>query len=104
MKDYKTMSSSIYTFINKIFKSFISSYSRLNDSDPSNQHDVFKRLIKLLSQTSYGEKFSISPNTNYKEFREKLPINTYDDLKPYIHKMMLGEKNVLVPWASHKFC
>jgi|CZCB01.1.fsa_nt_gi hypothetical protein len=103
MKDYKTMSSSIYTFINKIFKSFISSYSRLNDSDPSNQHDVFKRLIKLLSQTSYGEKFSISPNTNYKEFREKLPINTYDDLKPYIHKMMLGEKNVLVPGQVTNF-
>lgn len=92
---FKHMNS--FTLINKIFKSYLQNYFNLNNGEEGNQQLVFRRLMKLLSETKYGKQFNINPDISYEEFKKIMPINTYDDLKEQIYAMMNGEVDVLIP-------
>jgi len=61
------------------------------------QQATYKNLIYRLSKSDYLKQHGIGPNTTYKEFKYYLPLASYQDLYPYINRMMLGEKDVLVP-------
>jgi hypothetical protein len=59
-----------------------------------------KQLTKLLSAaagTEYGRKFDFSSIRSYEQFAERVPLSSYDDLKPYISRMINGESNILWP-------
>lgn len=61
------------------------------------QQETFKKLIYSAKNTQWGEKFGYSEITNYHQFKERVPLNDYNDLKPYIQKMRNGQSNVLWP-------
>ena len=61
------------------------------------QKATFKNLIYKLSKSNYLKEFGIGPKSNFRDFQNYLPLASYEDLSPYINKMMLGEKDVLVP-------
>jgi len=54
-------------------------------------------LLHTASNTEFGKHFGFRHITNYKEFSEKIPIQDYNSLKPYIERTMAGEQNVLWP-------
>jgi len=59
-----------------------------------------RQLRKLLNKgrdTEWGHKYDYKSICTYDDFRQRFPIQTYDDLKPYITRMINGEKNVLWP-------
>src|ERR1019366_2137176 len=45
--------------------------------------------------TEFGRKYSFSKLFTIKDFKNRVPIHEYDDIKPYILRMMDGEENVL---------
>ncbi len=58
------------------------------------------QLNKLLTKardTEWGRKYGYKNIRNYEDYRERVPIQSYDDLKPFITRMVNGEKNVLWP-------
>jgi GH3 auxin-responsive promoter len=59
------------------------------------QRDVLQHLVTSAQYTEFGKKYSFSKLFTVKAFKKTVPIHTYDDLKPYIEKMMQGEENVL---------
>jgi len=59
------------------------------------QTEWFKRLIASAQHTEWGKKYDYSSITNARQFRERLPVQDYDSVKPYIDRMMMGEENVL---------
>jgi len=61
------------------------------------QQETFKKLIHSAKNTEWGEKYSYSEITNYHQFKERVPLNEYNDLKPYIQKMRNGQSNILWP-------
>jgi len=61
------------------------------------QEATFKNLIYKLSKSEYLKQHGIGPNSSFKDFKYYLPLASYQDLYPYINRMMLGEKDVLVP-------
>ena len=61
------------------------------------QENTYKNLIYKLSKSNYLKEYGISAHSNIKDFQYYLPLTTYEDLFPYINRMMLGEKDVLVP-------
>jgi len=61
------------------------------------QQDSFKKLIYSAKNTEWGEKYNYSEISNYNQFKERVPINEYDDLKPFIQKMRNGQSNILWP-------
>ncbi len=61
------------------------------------QRDVFTSLVSRAQQTEWGKKYGYSSDMSIREFQERVPISTYEDIFPYIDRIMKGEQNVLWP-------
>ena len=61
----------------------------------SAQRNVLQHLVTQAQYTEFGRKYKFSRLFTVKDFKETIPIHEYDDLKPYIVRMMAGEQNIL---------
>jgi hypothetical protein len=61
------------------------------------QNELFNRLIKLAKGTEYGKKYHFNSIHNPKEFRNRVPLVSYEQLFPIISRIMKGEQNLLWP-------
>jgi hypothetical protein len=59
------------------------------------QREVLQELVTAAQYTEFGRKYNFSKLFSLKEFKKNIPIHEYDDLKPYILRMMDGEVNIL---------
>lgn len=59
------------------------------------QRNVLQHLVTQAQYTEFGRKYSFSKLFTIKDFKNRVPISEYDDIKPYIIRMMNGEENVL---------
>lgn len=65
-------------------------------TDPiSAQREVLQDLITHGQYTEFGRKYGFNQLFNIRKFKETVPIHEYEDLKPYIERIMQGEENVL---------
>ncbi len=62
------------------------------------QEEWFRKLMLSARGTEWGKKYGYSEIEHYSTFAERVPINEYDDLKPYIDRLRKGEQNLL--WNS----
>jgi hypothetical protein len=62
------------------------------------QEEWFEQLISGAEQTEWGKKYQYKTINTLTQFKQRVPIQTYDTLKPYIERMLKGEQNVL--WHS----
>jgi len=67
------------------------------------QREVLFELLDKASNTEFGLKYNFRRIHSEKEFREQVPIQSYDDIKPTVERMMLGEKNLLWPGETKWF-
>lgn len=61
------------------------------------QEEWFGWLINDAVGTQWGKKYDYRSIENINQFKERIPVQNYDTLKPYIEKMLNGEQNVLWP-------
>lgn len=61
------------------------------------QEELFKRLIREASTTEFGKKYGYSDIETPTQYRERVPVITYETLFPYIQRLMRGEQNILWP-------
>lgn len=61
------------------------------------QDEVFKKLVGTARDTEFGRKYSFEDLLNYDDFRRRVPVHTYEQLFPYIERLMAGEQNLLWP-------
>lgn len=59
------------------------------------QREVLQELVTAAQYTEFGRKYNFNKLFTLKEFKKKVPIHEYDDIKPYILRMMNGEQNIL---------
>ena len=59
------------------------------------QREVLQELVTAAQYTEFGRKYNFSKLFLLKEFKKNVPIHEYNDLKPYILRMMDGEENIL---------
>ncbi|MDR2496020.1 MAG: GH3 auxin-responsive promoter family protein [Tannerellaceae bacterium] len=66
-----------------------------------NACDIQQRQLRILLRkalnTEWGKKFDFKSIHSYREFAQRIPLQSYDTLKPYIIKMINGHKNILWP-------
>jgi len=67
------------------------------------QSEVLFDLLAKASHTEFGEKYNFKNIRSEQEFREHVPIQGYEDIKPTVERMMLGEKNLLWPGETKWF-
>ena len=61
----------------------------------SAQREVLQDLVTAGQYTEIGRKYDFSKLFNTKTFKQAIPIHEYDDLKPYVERIMAGEQNIL---------
>lgn len=61
------------------------------------QQEWFRRLIDTAKNTEWGTKYDFRSIRNVAEFKNRIPIQNYDSLKPDIDRLMKGEQNILWP-------
>ncbi len=59
------------------------------------QREVLQDLVTAAQYTEFGKKYNFEKLFSVREFKKNVPIHEYDDIKPYILRMMEGEDNIL---------
>lgn len=86
------------------FKPRIKHIHRYMQQPRSIQEKWLERLIHKAKNTEWGKQFHFDRIKSIKDFQKAVPLNDYESLKPFIQRMMHGEKDVLwkgqVKWFS----
>lgn len=64
--------------------------------EPQNTQDpLLMALLRKSAQTEWGKKYDFKSIRTVAEFQKRVPISAYENLAPYIERMIKGEANVL---------
>lgn len=61
------------------------------------QNRVLMRLVREAANTEWGKKYDYQSIRHYDDFKSRLPIQTYEEVKPYVERLRAGERNLIWP-------
>lgn len=61
------------------------------------QQKCLKELLYVSKDTQWGRTYDYKSIRSLSDFSSRVPIQTYEDLKPYVERMRKGESNILWP-------
>ncbi|WP_226389786.1 GH3 auxin-responsive promoter family protein [Penaeicola halotolerans] len=67
------------------------------------QQELHRKLLSTAQDTEFGRKYAFKDIKTYRDFQERVPISSYEDLFPYIDRLMKGEQNILWPTETKWF-
>ena len=79
---------------------FNKKYEELRRSELNADHEQGELLLKMVEQarlTEWGRNHGYADIKSYEDFRLRVPVSTYENLKDYIDRMRHGERDVLWP-------
>ncbi len=87
----------------KLLSSIISKLARMRvwqitnwkNYPETSQRQVLQSLITAAQYTEFGRKYQLNTLFKVKNFKRSVPVHQYEDMQPYIERMMNGEDNVL---------
>jgi phenylacetate-coenzyme A ligase PaaK-like adenylate-forming protein len=59
------------------------------------QKATFEQLIDSAKDTAFGKDHQFSAIKNYEDFKKQVPVRDYEELRPYIDRVVAGEKDVM---------
>jgi hypothetical protein len=65
------------------------------DDAATTQFHVWQDLVTAGQHTDFGRRHRFTQIQSLQDFKKAVPIHEYEDLKPYIDRMMQGEEHVL---------
>ncbi|MGE3823725.1 MAG: GH3 auxin-responsive promoter family protein, partial [Bacteroidia bacterium] len=71
-------------------------------------HDVqaewLMKLVNSAQNTEWGKSYDYKSIRNRETFKKRVPIQDYEDIKPFVKRLMDGEQNILwntdIKWFS----
>lgn len=70
---------------------------------PQLQEELLLSLVQTAEKTLFGRTFNFEDIKTVKDFQDKVAINDYEDLKPYIEKVKKGQRSILWPETPEYF-
>jgi hypothetical protein len=61
------------------------------------QAEWFRKLIATAKDTEWGREFDYASISNVEQFKERVPLSSYEQLKPRIDLLREGQQNILWP-------
>ena len=61
------------------------------------QQEVFTKLVDQATRTTWGVQYGYDSIYSIEDYQQRVPISTYEDLKPYVQRLRSGEQNLLWP-------
>ncbi|WDF63505.1 GH3 auxin-responsive promoter family protein [Flavobacterium sp. KACC 22763] len=78
-------------FARKIYKQTL----RWAEKPVETQQKVFRSLIENAQDTEFGKDHYFNQIKTFKDFQKQVPVRDYEDLKPYVEKVVKGEADIL---------
>lgn len=86
------------SFLIKPFARHISrKITRIQKNAVDDQNQIFDMIITQGKSTKFGEDHSFNQIRDYNDFKKNVPIRDYEELKPYVDRVVHGESDVLWP-------
>lgn len=76
---------------------------RYATNTPSLQLEQLQWLLRRGAKTAFGSDHGLKPTMTIDDFQQAVPLMTYDAQKPYIERMLQGERDVLWPGLCRWF-
>ena len=61
------------------------------------QEEILKNLLITARGTEFGKQYDFSSISSYDEYRQRVPVQTYEQMFSSIERLMRGEQNILWP-------
>ncbi len=84
-------------FVNWYFRQRYEDLLNQNEKTVQNQEHLFEFMLENGAETAYGQQYGFKNIRSYAEFKQQVPVVDYEDLKPWIERIMLGEQGLLWP-------
>ena len=59
------------------------------------QQKIFQELLAVAKETKFGKDHNFSNIKTFQEFAQQVPVRDYEQLKPYVNRVVNGEENIL---------
>ncbi len=79
------------------YKRLCQPFLRKLENPVASQEACLRKILKRCKETVFGKQHSFSEIKTVADYQRKVPVSTYEDMKPYFARCMKGEQNVLFP-------
>lgn len=93
-----------------IFKGKVRDVASWKGNEEIFQRNLLKRMLHEASATDFGRTNGFkdlaslaTPELTAEEFGQQVPLREYEEFRPYVMRMIEGEKNILWPGQCHNF-
>src|SRR5688572_4794563 len=84
--------------LSKVFAAWVNrDLNKLRKNAVSLQQKTFQVLIEQAKHTAFGRDHHFDLIKTYDDFKRLVPVRDYEELTPYIKRVIDGEENVLWP-------
>ncbi|GGA93837.1 MULTISPECIES: GH3 auxin-responsive promoter family protein [Mucilaginibacter] len=84
--------------LSKVFAAFVNrELNKVRKNAVAFQQKAFTDLVHAAKDTSFGKDHQFEKINNYEDFKRLVPVHDYEDLRPYIDRVVNGEEDVLWP-------
>lgn len=67
------------------------------------QMEVFHKLINTAANTAFGKKHGFPSIQSVADFQARVPVSSYEELHPFIERVLEGDEDVIWPGATKWF-
>lgn len=86
----------IRSVLAKPFAAFIAAETRRWSREPHvHQAKIMEYLVDQARDTTFGRDHNFGTIKNYDDFKKNVPIRDYEELKPYVERVVAGESDIL---------
>jgi hypothetical protein len=84
--------------LSKVFAAFVNrQLNTIRHNAVALQQKTFTNLIHEAKATSFGTDHHFGDINNYEDFKKNVPVRDYEQLRPYIERVVKGEEDVMWP-------
>lgn len=89
--------------VNWFIKQRIDQIQNFIDHPIETQKGILSSLLYHAEETEYGKIHGFSSVSNYEDFKQNVPIVSYEDFEPYIEKARQGQRDIIWPGLIRQF-
>jgi len=91
------MTTLLNSVISWFLKQRISQIEYFKENPHQVQFDLLMNLINKAKGTEWGKKYDFASINNLEKFQERVPVQGYEQVKPWVERLRKGEHNLLWP-------
>lgn len=89
--------------VKPVAKLLESKVKKMTQNACADQGKILNRLLSQGAQTAFGSDHDLGEVSDHEGFKTAVPIYSYEDLRPYVNRIIEGEQDVLWPGQPRYF-